>query len=68
MAKTPICNSKIFFGNTVTGDTEYFRAQGTTMYCKVLGFTGVFWGGRGYRGVLWLLQGTWRYYGVLGVW
>ena len=41
MAKTPICNSKLFkWKLIVTGNTQCFRVQGTTMYCKVLGFTG----------------------------
>ena len=31
-------------GHLVTGYTEFFRVQGTTMYFKVLGFTGVYWG------------------------
>ena len=45
MAKTPIYNSQICLWKViVTGCTEYFRLQGTTMHCKVLGFTGVYWG------------------------
>ena len=49
MAKTPICNSLIFLWKVMeTEYTECFRVQSTTMYCKVLGFTGVYWG-RGYR-------------------
>jgi len=34
-------------GHPVTGYTEFFRVQGTTMYFKVLGFTGVYRGGGG---------------------
>ena len=44
MVKTPICNSQIFLWKVmVTGYTESFKVQGTTIYFKVLGFTGVFW-------------------------
>ena len=45
MAKTPINNSQIFLWKViVTGYTEYFMVQGSTIYCKVLRFTGVYWG------------------------
>ena len=64
MAKTPIYNSQICLWKViVTGCTEYFRLQGTTMYCNVLGFTGVYWGDR-VQGGFWLLQGI--YWGILG--
>ena len=51
MVKTPICNSQICSWKVmVTGYTEYFRVQGTIIYCKVLGFTVVYWEwGRGNR-------------------
>ena len=53
MAKTPICNSQIFLWKViVTGYTESFRVEGTTMYCKVLGFTVVYWGGGGKGGTV----------------
>ena len=45
MAKTPICNSQIFLWKVMeTGYKECLRVKGTTIYCKVLGFTGVYWG------------------------
>ena len=62
----------------VTGYTEYFRVQGTTLYCKVLDFTGVYCGGGGTGGycshcrVLEVLCSTggywgyWEYWGVIG--
>ena len=44
MVKTPICNSQIFLWKVmVTGYTESFKVQDTTIYFKGLGFTGVFW-------------------------
>jgi len=61
MAKTPICNSKIFeWKLIVTGNTECFRVQGTLENYWVLGLLGRT---GGYMGVLGSIRG---YCGVLG--
>jgi len=60
MATTPICNPHIC--RVLFGTVRYFGVQwGDVGYWDLLGYTG----GRGYRGVLWLLQGTGGYCGVL---
>ena len=52
----------------VTRYTVYCRVQGITMYCKVLRFTGIYWGEVGtvgYWGVQGVFWGYCRYCGVL---
>ena len=71
MAKTPTCNS-FLWKVVVIRYTVYCRVQGITMYCKVLRFTGIYWGEVGTVGY-WGVQGVpvlWgycRYCGVLSV-
>ena len=60
MAKTPICNSKIFeWKLIVTGNTECFRVQGTLENYWVLGLLSRTGGYMGYWEVLGGTAGSW---------
>ena len=67
MAKTPICNSQIFFWKViVTGYTEYFKVQVlqcTAKYWALLGYTGE----EVVQGGTVATPGHWSYCGVQGV-